>query len=336
MEYFNPNKVRQFFFLAMLVLLGWILFNELRSFIPAFLGAVSLYVLMRKWMIRLLLRRWKPSLAAAILMILSFIIIMIPVWALINMVSSKVSYAVEHSNELSNAVKTIAQRIQDRTGIQVMGTNSISKYGGMLAEKLPSILGATFNTVTLIAMMYFILFFMLVDGRRMERTLYNFIPVDDENTGMIAKEVNNMVISNSIGIPMIALLQGIVALIGYLILGVKEPLLWFMITCITAMLPIIGAAFAYVPLAIIFFAQGNNFKGIIMLIYGFGVIGIVDNVFRFWLQKKIADVHPLITVFGVLVGVSLFGFVGLIFGPLLISLFLLLIKIYNLEFTDKT
>ena len=102
------------------------------------------------------------------------------------------------------------------------------------------------------------------------------------------------------------------------------------------MLPIIGAAFAYVPLAIIFFAQGNNFKGIIMLIYGFGVIGIVDNVFRFWLQKKIADVHPLITVFGVLVGVSLFGFVGLIFGPLLISLFLLLIKIYNLEFTDKT
>jgi predicted PurR-regulated permease PerM len=286
-------------------------------------------------MIRLLLRRWKPALAAAVLMLLSLVIIMIPIWALINMVSSKVSYAVDHSNELSSAVKTIVKRIQDQTGLQIMGTNSISKYGGMLAEKLPSILGATFNTVTLIALMYFILFFMLVDGRRMERGLYNFIPVDDDNTGMIAKEVNSMVISNSIGIPLIAFLQGVVGLVGYLILGVREPLLWFMITCITAMLPIVGAAFAYVPLAIIFFAQGSSLKGIAMLGYGFGVIGLVDNFFRFWLQKKIADVHPLITVFGVLVGVSLFGFVGLIFGPLLISLFLLLMKIYTLEFTSK-
>ena len=185
-------------------------------------------------------------------------------------------------------------------------------------------------------MMYFILFFLLVDGRKMERTLSNFIPVGNANTGIIAKEVNDMVISNSIGIPLIALLQGIVGLIGYLILGVKEPLLWFMITCITAMLPIIGAAFAYVPLAIIFFAQGITWKGVVMLLYGFGVIGTVDNFFRFWLQKKIADVHPLITVFGVLAGVSLFGFVGLIFGPLLISLFLLLFKIYNLEFSNKS
>lgn len=336
MEYFNPNKVRQFFFLAMLVLLGWILFKELQTFIPAFLGAVSLYVLMRKWMIRLLLRRWKPSLAAATLMFLSFIIIMIPIWALVNMVSSKVSYAVEHSKELSGALKTIAQKVEAQTGVEIMASDNIEKYGGMLAEKLPSILGATFNTVTLIALMYFILFFMLVDGRRMERTLYNFIPVGDENTGMIAKEVNNMVISNSIGIPLIALLQGVVALVGYLLLGVKEPFLWFMITCITAMLPIVGAAFAYIPLAIIFFAQGVTWKGIAMLIYGFGIIGLVDNFFRFWLQKKIADVHPLITVFGVLVGVSLFGFIGLIFGPLLISLFLLLIKIYNLEFTNKS
>jgi predicted PurR-regulated permease PerM len=124
-------------------------------------------------------------------------------------------------------------------------------------------------------------------------------------------------------------------LIGYLIIGVKEPWFWFVVTCITAMLPVVGAALAYIPLTIIFFANGDTGKGIFMLIYGFGVIGTVDNVFRFTLAKKIGDVHPLVTVFGVIIGLSVFGFIGLIFGPLLISLFLLLLKIYSNEFITK-
>jgi predicted PurR-regulated permease PerM len=183
--------------------------------------------------------------------------------------------------------------------------------------------------------MYFILYFMMVNGKKMESDIYEHIPLRDENAVMLGKEVKNMVLSNAVGIPLIAVLQGLVALIGYLIIGVKEPWFWFVVTCITAMLPVVGAALAYVPLAIIFFANGDTGKGIFMLIYGFGVIGLVDNVFRFTLAKKIGNVHPLVTVFGVIIGLSVFGFIGLIFGPLLISLFLLLLKIYSNEFITK-
>jgi predicted PurR-regulated permease PerM len=183
--------------------------------------------------------------------------------------------------------------------------------------------------------MYFILYFMLVNGRKMENNIYEHIPLRDENAAMLGKEVKNMVLSNAVGIPVIAILQGVVALIGYLIIGVKEPWFWFVVTCITAMIPVVGAALAYIPLAIIFFANGDNGKGIFMLIYGFGVIGTVDNVFRFTLAKKIGNIHPLVTVFGVIIGLSVFGFIGLIFGPLLISLFLLLLKIYSSEFITK-
>ena len=102
------------------------------------------------------------------------------------------------------------------------------------------------------------------------------------------------------------------------------------------MLPIVGAAVAYIPVAVLLFASGHPTKGIIMLIFGFGIIGSVDNIFRFWLQKKLGDVHPLITVFGVIIGINLFGFIGLIFGPLLIALFILLIRIYANEFSIKT
>ena len=144
-----------------------------------------------------------------------------------------------------------------------------------------------------------------------------------------------MVLSNAIGIPLIAILQGIVALIGYLAIGVDQPWFWFVVTCITAMLPVAGAALAYIPLAIIFFADGDTTRGVIMLIYGFGIIGLADNVFRFTLARKIGNVHPLITIFGVIVGLKVFGFIGLIFGPLLISLFILLVRIYSSEFIHK-
>lgn len=70
--------------------------------------------------------------------------------------------------------------------------------------------------------------------------------------------------------------------------------------------------------------------------WGFFAIGSVDNIARFVLQKRLADVHPLITILGVLMGIGLFGFLGIIFGPILISMFILLVRIYNDEFVDPT
>ena len=144
-----------------------------------------------------------------------------------------------------------------------------------------------------------------------------------------------MVFSNAIGIPLVAFAQGLVGLVGYLVIGVKEPFFWFGVTCIAGMLPVIGAALAYIPLIIIFFANDQTWQGIAMIFYGFGVIGTVDNVLRFTLLRKVGNVHPLTTVFGVIIGLNLFGFIGLIFGPLLISLFMLLLKIYSSEFITK-
>ena len=174
---------------------------------------------------------------------------------------------------------------------------------------------------------------MLIGGRKMETYLIEWMPMKNENVLLLRRETNSLVYSNAIGIPLIALFQGLLGLIAYLVLGVKEPLFWFIITCIASMLPVVGATLAYVPVGILFFADGMTVKGIVMLAYGFGIISTIDSVFRFWLQKQMGDVHPLITAFGVILGLNLFGFIGLIFGPILISLFLLLVKIYINEFS---
>jgi predicted PurR-regulated permease PerM len=329
------NVIRQLLILIIIILLGGMLFHHLKFFLPAFLGAYTLFVIMRKSMFRLVgTHQWNKNLAAATLMLISFILILFPVLLLINMMSSKISFAIAHSGEVLNSIKSLINTYEKRFGIVILSDGNIEKMGASVGEMLPGILGATFNSVISIIVMYFILYFMLVDGKKMEASFFESVPLKDENLIMLRKDLNLLVYSNALGIPLIALLQGIVALIGYFVIGVKEPLFWVVITCIGGMLPVIGAALGYVPLALLFFQQGDSGKGIIMLIYGFLVIGMVDNLFRLILQKKWGDVHPTITIFGVLAGVSLFGFIGLIFGPILISLFLLLIRIYISEFSS--
>lgn len=333
MNYISNNIIRQVLLLLFIVLLGIILWFQLSTFLPAFLGAYTLYVIMRKYMFILQARyRWKSGLCASLLMLLSFLIIMLPILVLINMMSAKVGFAIQHSSEVLKAIQGFIERYEKAYKIDIITDANIQKVTNWGAQTLPQILGATLSTVVTIVVMYFILFFMLTEGRKMESGFYEWVPIKDENIILLRKDLNRMVLSNAIGIPLIALAQGIVGLVGYLIIGVPEPIFWFVITCITGMLPVLGAALAYIPLALLLFASNELVKGGIVLIFGLAIIGSVDNIFRFWLQKKLGNVHPLITVFGVIIGVNLFGFIGLIFGPILISLFLLLLKVYSIEF----
>ena len=332
MDRFNPEKVRQFFFLVVLVVMGGILFSKLQGFLPAFLGAVTFYVLMRKYMKSLIIRKWRPWAAALALMLLSFLIIMLPVFFLVNLVSSKVGYVIPHAPELTGSLLVFLIDLESRIGYHFLNEETVRKLSGMAIQELPLILGATFNSILTLFMLYFLLYFMLTSCNQMEDWLNDALPLRRDNLVKVRQEIKSMVISNAVGIPLIALMQGIVGLIAYLVLGVNQPFLWFALTCFTSMIPILGSALAYVPLAIVLFVGGETAKSVIVLLYGLIIIGTTDNVFRFWLQRKIGNVHPLVTVFGVIVGVSLFGFIGLIFGPLLISLFILLMRIYHVEF----
>jgi len=280
-------------------------------------------------------RKWSKPKAAWLLMVLSFLVILLPFGILANLLASKIIYAVEHSNQILDSLKKFSDQMKQRFGFAIADDATINEIGPLIRRIIPRILNITLNTISIIGLLYFVLYFMLIYSRTMEDKLYEYIPLKDSNVDLIAKDIDTTVTASVIGIPLIALIQGVVGLIGYLFIGVSDPFLWFAITCITAMIPVVGAALAYVPLAIIFFAAGKNIQGIIMLAYGFGVIGLVDNLFRFVLNKRLGNIHPLITVFGVIDGISMFGFIGLIFEPILLSLFIVLLKVYSNEFFMK-
>ena len=332
MKTFEEEKVRQFFFIVVLSLMVIVLYSYLKYFLPSFLGAVTFYVLMRKYMKQMLERKWKPAGAAALLMLISFLMILLPVFVFVNAVSSKVGYVISHATEFTGTFIGFLKNIELHFRYHFLNEETIRNLTGMALQELPLILGATVNSIVALVVMYFLLYFMLTNCNKMEDWMEDALPLRKDNLNRVRSQVNRMVISNAVGIPLIALLQGIAGLILYLILGIPEPLLWFALTAFTSILPLVGSALAYVPLAIIQFASGETTKGIIILVYGLGIIVTMDNVFRLWLQRRIGNVHPLITLFGVFVGVPLFGFIGLIFGPLLISIFILLMRIYRVEF----
>lgn len=335
-QYIDNDRLKQIAYLAILVGLGWLLFQLLTPYIPAFLGAVTFYVIMRKSMHKLVYqRKWKRGAAAMILILLSVLIVLVPIWVLVSMLSNKISYAVNHSQQVLSTLENFVSGIEQKYNVEILSKQNFDKATTYVTNVFPRILGGTLSTLLSLTLMYFTLYFMLTRSKEMEHFVYEYIPLKDANISWIGKEMNMLVYNNALAVPLIALLQGIVGVIGYLIFGAPDPWFWFVITAITSMLPFVGAAAAYIPLGIYMLSTGPQWKGIAVLLWGFLVIGLVDNVFRIVIQKKWGDVHPLITAFGVIIGIDLFGFVGLIFGPIIIAMFLLLTKIYINEFATR-
>jgi predicted PurR-regulated permease PerM len=334
-EHIHPNKIRQVLLIVIIVLLGWVLWRDLYFMFTGFLGAVALYVVMRQPMLYLVYKKkWKHWLAALALILLSLVLIIYPIAWIINILIDRLAPHLADTSRMQDSLKQIDTYLHNRYGFDLLTFNNIEKVSGFATAIGGKVVSTTLNTITNLFVTYFVLWFMLMKVGHIQRWLRKALPVRRDNADKVLKEMREMIMSNSIGIPVLGAVQGIVAMIGYSMFGVEEPILWGIITGIASVIPIVGTMAAWVPLTILAFARGDTSNGIWLGLYGLFAIGGSDNIFRFILQKYLADIHPLITVFGVIFGLNLFGFMGIIFGPLILSLFLLLIRIYYDEFVD--
>jgi len=335
MKNINPNVIRQIFVLLLIVVMGGLIFQELLPYFSGVLGAITIYVLMRKWMVKLVRKGWNASLAAALLILISFVIILLPVFGIISLLGNKIGNAVQNSEKVVTAFKDQLTSIEEQFGFDLASQIDVGAISSWLSENLQSFAGGTFNVFIAIGLMYFILFYMFTDRRLVRNSVTDYIPISKENLKVIGNEIQVMVRSNALGIPLVAIAQGIIALIGFLIFGIEDPFFWFIVVTVGSMIPFVGTLIGIIPVFILTLSTGNDFQAWGILLYGLIVVGSTDNFIRLYVLKKLDNVHPLITLVGVIVGVPLFGFIGLIFGPLLISLFLVIISIYRKEYVRE-
>lgn len=328
------NIIRQIFVVVIILIMGGLIFRELLPYFSGILGAITIYVLMRGWMLKLVQSGWKPPIAAALLCVISFVGILLPVLGVVLLLGNKIGNAVKNSERVMEALKGQVASWEERIGYDVASQIDVGAISTWLSNNLQSFAGGTFNMFIAVGLMYFILYYLLTDRRMIQNSVGEMLPVSKTNLKLIGKEISAMVRSNAIGIPLVAIVQGIVALIGFLIFGVEDPFFWFIIVTVGSMIPFVGTFIGIFPVFILELSSGSAFSAWGILIYGLVVVGSSDNIIRLMVMKKLDNVHPLITLIGVIVGVPLFGFIGLIFGPLLISLFLVLLGIYRKEYSQ--
>lgn len=320
---------------------GIFLIYLLREFITPFLGSVIFYVLFKPFMEKMVSKwKWKESWSAIVIIIISFIIVLIPIMVFSYMVYGRITDIISNPDSIMEGVKQLDAKFTALTGRQLLSPDFVSKMQEQAGQMIPSFLGRIFVVAGNIAIMYFVLYYMLTERKKMIAEVNSYLPFTIENKKILGHELESQALSNSIGVPLIAMIQGASAGLGYWIFGVEEPVFWAVVTAFASILPLVGSTLIWGPAGLILIALGDTWMGAGLLIYGGVVIINIDNVARLFLQKRFADVHPIITIFGVIIGLDLFGLPGLIFGPLLLSYFVIFIrmyrKIYNVNIADDS
>ena len=314
---------------------GFLIIKELYVFLPGLMGALTFYILGRERYFKLTENRgWKPALTALAFILIFLLVIASPLYYTVVLVSPKITDVFSHADELKVGVQALSDKLKQFTGEELMSEKNMNSLQSNLANFIPTFLNSSATILGNTLVMFFVLFFMLTGGREMEKTVRQFIPLHQESIVALAQETKHMVKANAIGIPLISVVQGLAAWLGYLIFGLDDALMWGFLTGVFAFFPIVGTMLIWVPLVIYLYSQGLSTPATGLLIYSLVVTGNVDYLARVSLMKKIGNVHPLVTVFGVIVGLQLFGFMGFIFGPLVFSYVIILIKIYAHEFVD--
>lgn len=333
MKLLTTDNLKQLGLITLILILGISIFNRFTTFIPGALAAITLYVLLRKYYLILTeKRKWKKWLTATLFIVGSIIVFVIPAYFLFQAIIPKISGILSQSDKLQSLIDSLITSIKE-LGVPIDSDGkAISDVVTNITSSIPVVLGATANVLTNVVLAFFFLYFMLVQNKQMERAIQGFMPLKGSNVDDIWDATRLVVNANAIGIPILAICQGLVAVLGYLIFGVESYILLGALTGLFSIVPVVGCAIVWAPVCIQLAATGNTGAALGLALYSFIITGGIDNVLRFTILKRLGDVHPVVTTVGIIIGVPMFGFMGFIFGPLLVSYLLLLIKIYRVEF----
>ena len=321
--------------IVIILFMGIIIFRQITPFLGGLLGALTIYILVRGQMRYLVeKRKLKRSLSALLITAETIFVFLIPLGLTVWMVVNKLQDINLDPQTYIAPIQQVAEFIKEKTGYDVLGKDTLTFIVSILPRIGQIIMESISSLAINLFVMIFVLYFMLIGGKKMEAYVNDILPFNETNTQEVIHEINMIVRSNAIGITLLAIIQGGVAMIGYLLFGAPNILMLGFLTCFATIIPMVGTALVWFPVAAYLAISGDWFNAIGIAAYGAIVVSQSDNLIRFILQKKMADTHPLITIFGVVIGLPLFGFMGVIFGPLLLSLFFLFVDMFNKEYLD--
>ncbi|WP_022664634.1 AI-2E family transporter [Desulfospira joergensenii] len=336
-----------FFFLALFCISIFLLGNLIAPFFATIiLGVVTTGIF--KPLFRRVSKRTSPRVASILTCIIIFFTVFIPVLFFVGILSREALglYSMARdavfSNQLIHVLENTQalERINDllaRAGIEKTVSwneliNPVSELGKLVGFSLFQ--QAKFVTSNLLSLVFYfclmliVVFYMFMDGERFIRYLYDLSPLQDEHDKKLFDKFNDMAGAVLIGNGLGGVIQGFAGGMLFWFLGHNSPFLWGVIMGFLAFLPIVGIGVVLIPTAVFYFLKGHAATGMSIFVF-YGVLSWgVEYLFK---PKVVGDrvaMHPLIVFFAIIGGLKVYGLLGIIYGPLIATLFLTLADIY--------
>ena len=286
-------------------------------------------------------RRKLPNWLSAFLTVLFFIIIigvlLFGVGIVVFNQSQNVYHIVVNNGSTFSFIDSLNNSINKilPAGISFDLYDKISNIISYITNNVTSVFTSTFSTLFSFLLTFLSIFYFLKDSKRWKKAIIILSPLSDVDDEKILNKLSDSVNGIMKGNLLIALIQGLLMGIGLTLFGVPNPALWGLIAIIASLVPTIGTSLISVPAIIFLFATGNTLEAIGLLLWAVLLVGLIDNFLSPVIVGKKINVPPLLILFAVLGGISLLGPVGILVGPLTISLLYTLISIYRYEFQQN-
>jgi predicted PurR-regulated permease PerM len=315
---------------ALILVLGVGLAIAIWPFLTGLIAAPVLYVVFAP-VHRLLARHLRPGVAAGIAVAFALTIIVVPGGLLIGLIAGQAQ---------DMAAGVIDSPLLDRLRELRIGPYDIGDQLRQIGSRVVSFVGASLlalvGTATRLALQltvaFFGLYYMLIEPERGWYTVRPFIPFSTENADRLRQRFKDVAISTLIGTFATAIVQGGAVGLAFRVVGLPNALFWGVVTVIVSILPVVGSGLIWGPGALILALGGRYGLAIGLALWGVFVVGNIDNVIRPIVFRRWARIHPFVTVIGAFAGLRYFGLLGLLIGPLAISYFFELIRMYREEY----
>lgn len=340
------SNLNTIFFFLLFFAAGVVAFFVLEPFLSAILVAAVLATFFFKpYKFFCKIFGGKDGIGASFTLLLVAFFVIIPTVIVSMFVLSEATRIFENFSEGKTSFSEIAENIESslvslpRVGKYFGEQVQLEKFfqniagsSGQVFSLLEAIYGSVAGFLFWIFALFFTLFYFLIDGERAIRFLKRISPLADSEDDELMRDFVSMSRATIKGSIIVGVVQGLFGGIAFAIVGLSSPVIWGTVMGIFSLVPFIGTGIVWFPAGFWLLFSGEIWQGIFLLSFGVGVVSMVDNILRPKLVGNDTQVHPLFVFFSTLGGLSVFGISGILIGPIVVSFFLALVRIYSREF----
>jgi predicted PurR-regulated permease PerM len=319
------------------LLVAWIL----QPFVSILAFAIIITVLLYPVYKFFLARIKKPGIASIVTLLAMLIAVAIPLWLFGQVIYNEIVGLYERYNngglilDRNQIVASLPEQVRDLIAdFSEELNNFVAQVTNQLFSSITTIVSNIASFVTAFFIFLFVVYYLLKDGSGIKQALLDVSPLERSQAIKLFNKLVSAVNGVVKGSFIIALIQGAVATVGFLIFGLPEPFLWGAVTVVASLVPMVGTALVIVPAVIFLAITGNSPQALGLAIWGAVAVGLADNFIVPKLIGGSIKLHPVLVLLSVIGGLQFFGILGFLIGPIIMAIFVAMVEMYREDFKD--